>query len=146
MSDNDLRLLAIVDTVSFLKTVDLFEDIPAEYLTSLAEIAEQVSFFANETLFKEGQRGDSCYLVEEGRIGVKKGRKVVTKLGRGECIGEMALLDGKPRSATCIVEKDARLLRISSDDFSSLLSSQPEMAKALLRTLAQRLRRVTDRL
>jgi len=146
MSDNDVRLLAIVDTVSFLKTVDLFEDIPAEYLTSLAEIAEQVSFFANETLFKEGQRGDSCYLVEEGRIGVKKGRKVVTKLGRGECIGEMALLDGKPRSATCIVEKDARLLRISSDDFSSLLSSQPEMAKALLRTLAQRLRRVTDRL
>ena len=146
MRDNDLKLLNIINIISFLKTVELFKDIPAEYLTSLAEIAQEVSFFKGETLFKEGERGDSLYLVQEGEICVKKGRKEVAKLGHGECIGEMALLDGKSRSATCIVEKDTKLLRISSDNFSNLLTSQPEMSKALLRTLAQRLRKITDRI
>jgi ATP/ADP translocase/HEAT repeat protein len=145
MSKSDVKLLTIINTISFLKTVELFKDIPAEYLTGLAEIVREVSFFKGETLFKEGERGDSFYLIQEGQICVKKGRREVTRLERGECIGEMALLDGKPRSATCIVEKDAKLLRISSDNFSNLLSSHPEMAKALLRTLAQRLRKVTDR-
>ncbi len=140
MNENDLRLINIINTISFLKTVDLFKDIPAEYLTSLAEIAQEVSFFKGETLFKEGERGDSLYLVQEGKICVRKGKKEVAKLGSGECIGEMALLDGKPRSATCVVENDAKLLRVSSDSFSNLLTSQPEISKALLRTLAQRLR------
>ncbi|HUV07628.1 MAG TPA: cyclic nucleotide-binding domain-containing protein, partial [Spirochaetia bacterium] len=145
MSKSDITLLNIINTISFLKTVELFQDVPAEYLIGLAEIVEEVVYFKGETLFKEGERGDSFYLVQEGSVTVKKGRRVLAKLGRGECIGEMALLDGKPRSATGLVEEETKLLRISSDSFSNLLSSHSEMAKALLRTLAQRLRKVTER-
>jgi hypothetical protein len=142
MEDKDRTLFNIISTISFLKTAELFKAIPAEYLIGLAEIVEEVSFFKGETLFSEGDYGDSLYLVREGEISVRKGKKEVARLGVGECIGEMALLDGEPRSATCIIEKDVVLFRISSESFANFLVIHSDVAQALLKTLAQRLRRI----
>jgi len=145
MSKKDMHLFNIISTISFLKSVALFKNVPSEYLTSLAEIAKDRTMYKNEILFKDKERGDSLYLIRSGSISVRKGRREVAILGPKECIGEMALIDSKPRSATCVIIEDARLLRISSADFSRLIDTQPVIAKALLHTLAQRLRKMSSK-
>lgn len=140
MSVEDVNLYQVVSTISFLKQVNLLRDVPANYLASLVEIAEDRTMYPGETLFSQGEAGDALYLICEGLIRVTVGNREIAQLGPRECIGEMALLDGQPRSATATIMENTRLLRISSNDFSDLLASQPRITKALLQTLARRLR------
>lgn len=140
MNDPETRLYRTLSTVSFLKQVELFREVPAHYLTSLAEIVEPVAFAAGERIFGEGDPGDACYLVSDGRVKVQSSGVEIAALGRGECLGELALLDGQPRSASAVVEEDARLLRILSDDFRNLVATHSGIALGLLKTMARRLR------
>ena len=78
-----------------------------------------------------------------GRIAIEVGGREVNRLDRGACLGEMALITGRPRSATVRALDDGKLLRVGSDDFERLLESRPEIAVGLLRTFGQRLRRAT---
>ena len=143
----DPSLLDVMARISFLKEVALFKDIPANHLTALVPICEEVAVCEGEVLFRAGEPGDSLYLVREGTVGVivGDGEVEVAKLGPGECVGEMALIDDAPRSATAVVKEDGSLLRIAADVFSDLLHSEPEIALGLLRTLVGRLRRSTAR-
>ena len=143
MAEEEKNLLNLIPVISFLKGVNLFKDVPSEYLIKLAELAEPREFYSGEVLFNEGDPGDSLYLIRNGTISVRKKDKEVVRLGARECIGEMALLDGEPRSATCVVAENTTMLRISGEDFSNLLDIQPQIVKALLRTLAKRLRAST---
>ncbi len=140
MDAKDRKMMLLLTSISFLKSAPLFRAVPAEYLIELAEIMEEISVFQGEVLFNQGEYGDSLYLVQEGEVSISTGGRSVAVLGPGECIGEMALLDGEPRSATCTAIKNARLLRISSESFMSFLVTHAEVAQTLLRTLAQRLR------
>ncbi|MBI2900107.1 MAG: cyclic nucleotide-binding domain-containing protein [Planctomycetes bacterium] len=140
MKDADPNLYRVIATVSFLKQVDLFREVPADYLASVAGIAREQGFAAGEKLFAEGDRGDSCYLIMEGRVRILAGGKEVAALGPRECVGEMSLLDGEPRSATAVTAEEARLLRIGTEDFHDMLATHPGIAAGLLRTLARRLR------
>jgi len=140
MNAQDLNLNKVLTTVSFLKQVGLFRNVPANHLASVANIVEEKSLYAGETLFAQGDVGDSLYLICAGRIRVLVGGKEAAQLGPRDHVGEMALLDGQPRSATAVVTEDARLLRIAADEFRNLLASHPGIALALLEAMAQRLR------
>lgn len=133
-------LYKIVSVVSFLKQVDLFREVPADELAPLAAVVKERHLYAGERLFSEGDPGDALYLICEGRVRVMAGSVEVAVLGPRECIGEMALLDGAPRAASAVVTEEARLLRLSSEDFRNLLPTQPAISTALLSTLACRLR------
>jgi ATP/ADP translocase len=139
------NICQLMDEISLLKSAAIFNGIPANYLASVAEIAEERTLFAGETLFKQGDFGDSLYVVIEGSLSILVGEKEQARLPKGECIGEMALLDGHPRSASVRAVSDARLLRIKAEAFRGLLASQPRIALALLGTLAGRLREATSR-
>jgi ATP/ADP translocase/HEAT repeat protein len=139
------NICQLMDKISLLKGAAIFNGMPANYLAAVAEIAEERTLFAGETLFKQGDFGDSLYVVIEGSLSVLAGEKEQARLPAGECIGEMALLDGNPRSASVRAASDARLLRIKAEAFRGLLASQPRIALALLGTLAGRLREATSR-
>jgi CRP/FNR family cyclic AMP-dependent transcriptional regulator len=109
-------------------------------LANLAGIAQEVIVYEGDTLFEEGDAGESLYLVCAGKIAISIAERRLTVLERNACLGEMALVSGLPRSASATALGEGRLLRIGSDDFMSLLSSDPEISLALLRTLARRLR------
>ncbi|MBI5245353.1 MAG: cyclic nucleotide-binding domain-containing protein [Elusimicrobia bacterium] len=134
------KLRQLIATISRLKVVHIFREVPADYLAGLAEIVQERTLFPGEVVFKQGEEGDALYLVSEGLIGVSAGGKEVARLGPGECLGELALVDEEPRSATATALEESRLLRISSDDFNNLLPTHPGIAKALMHTLARRLR------
>jgi len=140
MDDQDTGLQKVLTVVSFLKRVDLFQGVPADYLASLADIVSERGVYAGDKLFSEGDVGDCLYLVVSGRVRIFSGAREVALMGPQECIGEMALLDGEPRSASAVVEQDGRVLRIASEDFRDLLADHPAMGMALLKTMAKRLR------
>jgi len=133
----------LVATMSFLRQVELFRELPPASLANLAGIAQEVIVYQGDVLFEEGEEGESLYLVCGGALAIVAGERQVATLQRGACVGEMALISGLPRSASAMALSEGRLLRIGSDDFMSLLASETDIALGLLKTLAQRLRQVS---
>jgi CRP-like cAMP-binding protein len=133
-------VLTTVEKVLFLKSIDLFRALPSEELAQIAEIAEEQEFVAGDPVFAEGEMGDALYLVITGAVRVHKGEKQLALLNVRDVVGEMAVLDGEPRSASVSVVEDAALLKIGRDDFRDILSERPEIAMGVMKVLSRRLR------
>ena len=102
-------------------------------------------FPARRTIMKEGEKGGFMYVVVKGNVAVSIKSKVVERAGPGGVFGEMALVDQSPRAASAVAETDAELLPVYRDDFLSLVKTKPAFAVSMLRSLAERLRRMTAR-
>ncbi len=106
-------------------------------------------FKAGTVLFHQGEAGDKAYAIWSGRLRVQReiGSGPPLVLGErlpGDLVGEMSLLDNRPRSATVLVIEDSRLISLSRRDFQKLLMRSPEVNLALLRALSNRLRATDD--
>jgi len=110
---------------------------------SAAEIYGR-DFPAGAVVFEEGDPGSRMYVIQAGEVRILKrvgGRELTLELlGPGEAFGEMALLEGQPRSATAVVEAAARILEIDEAAFADLVRRNGEIALRLLRRLSARLR------
>ena len=138
-------MLTTVEKVLFLKSIDLFHALPSEELSQIAEIADEQPFLQGDPVFAEGEPGDALYLVVEGAVKVHKGDKQLVQLGVRDVVGEMAVLDGEPRSASVTVAKDAVLLKIGRDDFRDILNERPEIAMGVIKVLSRRLRETSKK-
>lgn len=133
-------MLSTVEKVLFLKSIDLFSQIPGEDLAQVALISSEESRDQGEEIFSEGEAGDALYLVLDGKVRVHKADRVIAELGERECFGEMAILDAAPRSATVTAVSDLSLLKITREDFQEILSEKPEIAVGVIKVLTRRLR------
>ena len=115
---------------------------------ALAAIERQVTWLtlrSGEVLFQQGDPGDAWYVVTSGRLAVvepaRDGQadRLLAEVGQGEGLGELALLTGEPRSATVYALRDAELVRFPMSHFAELVEAWPQVANAILRTLARRL-------
>src|SRR4029453_10063865 len=105
-------------TVETVRQVPLFESLDDATARELCELIETLDCPAHQVLFHAGDVGDAMYLIESGKVRIcvqaKDGHEVtLAELGRGDFFGEMALFDGKPRSADAQVTQDARLAGLS---------------------------------
>ena len=100
-------------------------------------------FPAGSVLFKEGEHGEEMYVVQTGLIQILKrignDMRPLATLGRGEFIGEMAILNGKPRSATAVVVENARCIVIDAATLEQMIANNAEIAVRLVKKLARRL-------
>jgi len=100
-------------------------------------------FRAGDVLFREGERGEDMYVVQSGLVQILKRvgdeERPLATLGRGEFLGEMAILNDKPRTATAVVLEDARCLVIDSATLEQMISKSSEIALRLVKKLARRL-------
>jgi CRP/FNR family cyclic AMP-dependent transcriptional regulator len=100
-------------------------------------------FLAGDVLFKQGDPGDVMYVVQSGLVQVLKRvgeeERPLATLGRGEFLGEMAILNGKPRTATAVVLEDAKMLVIDGKTLEAMITRNPEIAMRLIKKLARRL-------
>jgi CRP-like cAMP-binding protein len=110
----------------------------------LAQITEEIRFEPGDVLITEGELGESLFLIAAGRVRVEKRGVLVIELGERECVGEMAILDSEPRSATVRATEPVTALRIEREDFYDLLHEKLEIAQAIIKVLTRRLRRTTD--
>ncbi|MFO7894833.1 MAG: cyclic nucleotide-binding domain-containing protein [Longimicrobiales bacterium] len=139
-SPEESTMLPLMEIVFFLKSSSLFRPLPGEELARVASLADTVHLDADEVLFEQGDPGDAFYMVVTGRVAVEVGTRQVATFGPHEGIGEMALLDGEPRSATVRATEPATLLRIEAASFEALVDRTPALAKSIYRTLSARLR------
>jgi NTE family protein len=121
--------------------------IGVEALAALETRAETVTLQGGEVLFARGETGDAVYLVEAGRLEVSHGGdpaagipgQVIAQLGRGDLVGEMALLADVPRNATVAATRDTRLRRFDSAQFAELMATSPELGRELSALVVKRL-------
>ena len=100
-------------------------------------------FRAGAVLFEEGQPGDYMYVVQAGEVEIRRQvgetERVLAVLTPGEFLGEMAILNARPRSATAVCKTDAKLLVIEGTTFEAMLRARPEIALRIIKSLATRL-------
>ncbi|HEX3420901.1 MAG TPA: DUF1003 domain-containing protein [Candidatus Udaeobacter sp.] len=135
--------------VETLRHVPLFESLDSEAAHELCELLESLESKTGAVLFRAGDEGDAMYLIEQGTVRIcvraKDGHEVtLTELHRGDFFGEMALLDGKPRSADARVAEDARLAVLSREHFLSFVGGNPNVGLEMLTALANRLRHTDE--
>jgi CRP-like cAMP-binding protein len=126
--------------VERLSQVQLFSACTKRDLTLIAALAEEVEVPAGRVLMRQGDLGREAFVIADGRAKVTMRGKRSTKLGPGECFGEMALLHSAPRSATVTAESDMRLFVLASREFSALIERVPVVGQRVMAALAERLR------
>jgi CRP/FNR family transcriptional regulator, cyclic AMP receptor protein len=101
-------------------------------------------FAADDVIFSEGDKGDVMYVVRSGEVAIAHQGHVMETLGGGGIFGEMALIDGSPRSATVRAKTDCEVVSITEKTFLFLVHETPYFAIAVMRMLARRLRHMDE--
>ncbi len=130
---------------AILRQVEIFRTLGDEEREALASRMERRRFRGGDPVFKEGDPSDGFYIVHSGEVGIfteSAGEKrILARLGPGECFGEMSLLTGEARSTSVYATLDSDLLFLGEAAFETLLRRYPSVALAIGRTLSLRLRR-----
>lgn len=134
----------VQDRIRFLKKTDLFEQFTEEELLGFAENVTEEHLAPGEVLFYEGAPAYDMYIILEGSMRVFKESRSITTIKAVDYIGEMAIIETKPRSATVEAIEPCLLLRITQDQFKKYFSTQPVSLVSMMRTLSQRIRRDTE--
>jgi CRP/FNR family transcriptional regulator, cyclic AMP receptor protein len=108
--------------------------------------SESRSFRAGQPIFSQGDAGDTMYVVVEGSVDLLVNDQLVERLAPGGVLGEMALLESAPRSATAMARTDCKLVPVNQQRFSLLVQQTPDFALEIMRVMAGRLRVMDSRL
>jgi CRP/FNR family cyclic AMP-dependent transcriptional regulator len=123
-----------------LARVDLFAGLSKKELGRLAAASREVTHPDGKTVIDEGGAPIGFHLIVDGQATVTTPAGKTRDLGPGDYFGEISLIDGKPRSASVVAKGRLRTQSLSSATFHSLLGSHPEIARAIMSALCQRLR------
>ena len=134
-----------------LARVPMFENLADDDRQALAHSLVERKFTAGDIIMNLGDRGTSMFIVAEGHVNIylpgEASRRISLKdITTGEHLGEIALFDDRPRSASAVATTDATLLELDRDTLSGYLAQRPQGAMTLLRTLAARLRATNEML
>ena len=127
------------ESTEWLAGVAFFEGFSDADLLRVAELGSEVDAAAGTVVMDQGDPGLECFVIVGGAAGVYvRGDRVAT-LGSGSMVGEMALVDHRPRTATVVADTDLQLLRFDSKAFRKLLDEMPAASERVLTLLAERL-------
>jgi HD-GYP domain-containing protein (c-di-GMP phosphodiesterase class II) len=130
------------DLLHFISSIPIFYKLPPDSIRAIMEKCQVISARADETIFSEGDPGDSFYMIREGHCKTvrrdDKGEMVLSVMETGEGFGEMALLLGKPRSATIKAVDDCTLVRLMASDLKKLTLENQELLIQMNRLMEQR--------
>jgi CRP-like cAMP-binding protein len=129
-----------IEKVAVLRGIPMFSGIPDHTLAAVAQIMEEVELPPGATFIAEAAVEGCLYLIVEGEVRVhSQGRTIIT-LGAGQAVGELAVLDPEPRSASVTTVTNARLLRLAKEPFDEVMADRPEIAQGVIRALCERIR------
>lgn len=132
-----------------LKKFPLFKSVELNELEALASMMQQQSYPQGAVLFEKDQPGDAMYLIRTGRIRVflrdPQGNEITFRhFGPGQVVGEFALIDDKPRSASAEAAEPLEVMTLSREHFLALLRERPILGVEMMRSLAERVRYTTN--
>ena len=133
-----------------LRSLALFEQIPLDGLSHLAQQGQARTFEAGSQLMQQGAASDCMHIILRGRVQVERSHPdlkeplVLAELGPGQSVGEMGVLDDEPRSATVVALEETETMEISAHQLAEVVLRYPEVTAALLRTITRRLRNTDE--
>jgi len=138
---------------SFLLTYPIYRDFETDDIDALSACCEEVKFTGSQEVFRAGSPGDAMYIIRSGtvKIWIETGtrKKMVALLSDGEFFGEMALIDGSPRSATVTADSATELVKLPKESLEKLKTEKPstgfKVMGVLLKFMAHRIRRTTKK-
>src|SRR5262249_39711364 len=136
--------LTTIERMMLLRNVPILAGLEPEDLDELAEVVVERNVPPGADLCKQGEHGDAVFVVVKGRVRVFTGggalgpERTLSELEAGACIGEMAVLDEAPRSATVRAIEKTRVVVIPGAGFKELLATRPQMARSIIGELVRR--------
>jgi CRP-like cAMP-binding protein len=128
------------EKIDLLRTVPLFGGLRDRELERISALADIIDLDADRTIMTQGERGAEMFVLVTGNARVERDGASLGDRGPGAVLGEIALLDGGPRTATVTLTEPSRLLVLARREFQSLLDEFPEVRLQVLETVAHRLR------
>ena len=128
------------EVVAHFGRVPLFAGLSNRGLRAIVSAATELDVRAGTVIVQEGKSDRFLYVLVRGSATVSKGGRTRDTIGPGECFGELAFLDGGPRSATVTASSDSRLLILSPTEMQSVIAAEPALALKMLAVLAQHMR------
>jgi CRP-like cAMP-binding protein len=139
-----LKTLSTLERILLLREIPMFSGLAPEDLANIADIAHEELYAASGIICREGDPGNALFIIVSGDVQVVKSaggqESILATRSTGEFVGEMAILDSAPRSATLRAQNDVRILSIDGDAFKSILLDRPEVAVSVLRNMSSRIR------
>jgi CRP-like cAMP-binding protein len=136
--------LLTIERVAVLQRVEMFLSVPGHTLAGVARLLEEVRIDTGVTFIERGAVEDWLYVVAEGRVRAHVGDRTLTEIGPGSVVGELAVLQPAARSASVTAIEPTLLLRLRRAPFEELLDDRPEIARAVIGSLARRLQHLAD--
>jgi CRP/FNR family transcriptional regulator, cyclic AMP receptor protein len=127
-----------------LRSVPLFQGMTDRSVETIASLAEEARSDPGATLVREGDPGDRFLIIRDGSAVVDQGGRTIRELGSGDFLGEISLIDGRPRSATVTATEPIDALAIDRAGFARLMDDFPSVRHDLLNALTQRVRASID--
>ncbi|MFN3075845.1 MAG: Crp/Fnr family transcriptional regulator [Alphaproteobacteria bacterium] len=114
---------------------------------SVNKVVDRKIFYAGQVIFKQGDKGDRAYLVQEGLVEITcmvpgYGEKILGTIGKGGIFGEMALIDNQPRMATAVAQEQTTVVVVGLDAFQEKLAKTDPFIRALLNIFVRNLRQM----
>lgn len=134
------------DYLDHLAQIRLFSSCNNKELAKIAKASDELSLAQGKVLMTQGQAGREAFVIVDGTATVVVGDTAVADLGPGDHVGELALLDGGPRTATVTAKTDMTVLVISQRAFFGLLDEVPGLARKILASLAGMVRELDEQL
>jgi CRP-like cAMP-binding protein len=128
-----------IERVAVLRHVDLFAATPDRVLAGVAQVVDEVTYAAGDVVMAEGAVEDWLFVVADGQLEVTRADRTA-HLGPGSVVGELAVLDPQPRSATVTATTQALLFKLRKAAFDDAMSARPEIARGVITELSRRLR------
>ena len=126
--------------LELLERVSLFAGVDRDGLAAIAQIADEVDVREGTVLTHEGRHEGYFFIIVSGNVRIDRGGRTINTIGAGDFLGEIALLDGGPRTATATTESPCRLLSLTNERFHDLLETSPAIRTAIWEAVGQRLR------
>ena len=130
---------------ALLGEVSFFRDFDQAQLETVAKLGHRREIGGGTAFVEQGRYGLACYVVAIGHADVYIGRDWVATIGPGTVVGEMALIEHRPRNATVVASDDMVLVEFGIDEFKKFLKAHPSAESQMLATLNQRIRENTER-
>ena len=136
--------MQVSDITAILRSVAIFTHTPDAVLTELATGMKEHHFDAGEIIIHKGDLGNCMYLIASGLTKVHDDIHTIVELGTGNMIGELAILDTEPRSASVTAVEPTVAFELNQVDFYHIVGNRPEVLQGIIRTLVQRMRTQND--
>ncbi len=130
------------EKLELLKRIPLFAGLNRRQIERLGQLTDEVDVPAGRVLMREGDPGHELFVIISGTVKIERDGREIARRGSGDFLGEIALVDRGPRTATVTTDGPARLLVVGHQAFNSLMDEFPGLEREVLRTLAQRVRNI----